>query len=328
MESTTPLDRDEDIPDQEEYKDLFDEEQIESKDYCFKEIEVNPSSCTTPYKIGFANNESQLPSAVWKSFRTHQKMWDFGSGIVYFSKLKDDNADSDNPPVFYKRPDRFSICLLDADTFLTMYQSTRLQTHIDKTIEKIDSLASRWNTSNKNKAMGQRVEQNYNYCAKSLERNVKNTAHRSKLMFGLNTWDATRRLNKQPIAKCTPSDVKVQIKIKSTLISQLNQLRNANDFHQRRPMQSKPGFEGDDEEDDDHLSYNGWGLKVEALEYLDLVGSKAFHEFIKFVADYSNTDSIPIKKQNTEKKTTIKRKVSKNDQVSEVKHKKKTSKKE
>jgi hypothetical protein len=176
------------------------------------EIEFTSPNSYHPIKIGYVSDGSALQGSMLAVYLKHRPAWRLleRNGLVYIVKRLGNEEDNNPSATLYRayERERYTIILVDVDTFIKMYSSPSAHANIIK--NKTNSLVKQWNSLNsKNSSMGQRAHVAFNFCVEKMDWNEHPIQHRSAFHINLSTWAKTKKSNWESNASCSPSDVSV-----------------------------------------------------------------------------------------------------------------------
>jgi hypothetical protein len=132
------------------------------------------------------------------------------NGLVYIVKRLGNEEDNNPSATLYRayERERYTIILIDVDTFLKMYKSPKAHANIIGS--KTECLVKQWNDLNSNNSsIGQRAHVAYNFNVEKIHWTEHPIQHRSAFHINLSTWAKTKKSNWENDAICKPSDVSV-----------------------------------------------------------------------------------------------------------------------
>jgi hypothetical protein len=118
------------------------------------EIEFTSPNSLHPIKIGYVSDGSSLQGSMLAVYLKHKAAWRAleKNGLVYIVKRLGNEEDNNPSATLYRayERERYTIILIDVDTFLKMFKSPKAHANIIRS--KTDSLVKQWNDLNsKNK---------------------------------------------------------------------------------------------------------------------------------------------------------------------------------
>jgi len=165
-------------------------------------------------KMGFVSDGSLLSDPVMQSlFYKHRLVWNFARGVVYIARKIEtkDMASNDSSKPYYKafEKERYSIILMDVDTFLNTFSNLKLHQAISS--KKGLELESEWNSVNSKSPPGKRVEITFKYIMNTHSwPNRRGAPHVSRMTFHMSTWTHTRKSNLEKNPVCKTRDIMVR----------------------------------------------------------------------------------------------------------------------